>query len=137
MIVIASLLAAVVVGACVTAALAAPVALEALGIRRVLVLRSSCSALIYHMEGVLSDSAVVEGLVRAGYHDDVRHALTLAHAACNAQDRVIAQLPLVRRGAFAEASARVESAWDAWAQLYDEAFVLGLVPGRWEDNAPY
>lgn len=50
---------------------------------------------------------------------------------------MIAQLPLVRRGAFAEASARVESAWDAWAQLYDEAFVLGLVPGRWEDNAPY
>lgn len=137
MIVLASLLAAVVAGACVVAALAAPVAREAWSIRRVLALRSSCSALIAHMEDVLSESTVVEGLVHTGYHDDVRHALKLAHAACNAQERMIAQLPLLRRGAFAEASARVESAWDAWAQLYDEAFVLGLVPGRWEDNAPY
>lgn len=123
MIVLASLLAAVVAGACVVAALAVPVALETLGIRRVLVLRSSCSALIEHMQSVLSDSEVVGGLVRAGYHDDVVHALTLAHAACNAQDRVIAQLPLVRRDDLADVSARVESAWDAWAQLYDEAFV--------------
>lgn len=137
MIVLASLLAAVVVGACVVAALATPVALEALGIRRVLVLRSSCSALIAHMQSVLGDPEVVGGLVRAGYHDDVVHALKLAHAACNAQDRVIAQLPLVRRDALAEASERVESAWEAWMQLYDEAFVVGLVPGRWEDNAAY
>lgn len=137
MIVLASLLAAVVVGACVVAALATPVALEALGIRRVLVLRSSCSALIAHMQSVLGDPEVVGGLVRAGYHDDVVHALKLAHAACNAQDRVIAQLPLVRRDALADVSARVESAWEAWMQLYDEAFVVGLVPGRWEDNAAY
>lgn len=41
MIALASLLAAVVVGACITAALAAPVALEVSGIRRVLALRSS------------------------------------------------------------------------------------------------
>lgn len=137
MIVLASLIAAVVAGACITAALAVPVALEELGIRRVRVLRSSCSALIAHMEFVLSDSTVVDGLVRAGYYDDVVRVLKLVHAACSAQDRVIAQLPLVRRGALAEASARVESAWEAWTQLYDEAFVLGLVPGRWEDGSAY
>lgn len=137
MIVLASLIAAVVAGACVVAALAVPVALEALGIRRVLVLRSSCSALIEHMQSVLGDPEVVDGLVRAGYHDDVRNALELAHAACDAQDRVIAQLPLVRLDDLADVSERVESAWDVWAQLYDAAFVLGLVPGRWEDNAPY
>lgn len=137
MIVLASLLAAVVVGACVVAALAAPVALEALGIRRVLVLRSSCSALIEHMQSILGGRKVVEGLIRAGYHDDVVHALKLAYAACNAQDRVIAQLPLVRRDALAEASARVESAWDEWIKLYDEALVVGLVPGRWDDTAAY
>ena len=137
MIVLASLLAAVVAGACVVASLAAPVALEALGIRRVLGLRSSCSALIAHMQSVLGDPEVVGGLVRAGYHEDVVRALKLAHAACNAQDRVIAQLPLVRRDALAEASERVESAWDEWIKLYDEAFVVGLVPGRWEDNAAY
>lgn len=111
------LLAVVAIGACVAQVIVV------LGILRVLGLRSSCSALISHMEDVLSDSTVVEGLVRAGYHDDVRHALTLAHDACTAQGRVIEQLPLVRRGALAEASARVESAWGAWAKLYDEAFV--------------
>lgn len=137
MIVIAGLLAAVVVGACVVAAMAAPVALEALGIRRVLGLRSSCSALIEHMQSVLGDPEVVGGLIRAGYRDDVRHVLKLVHAACNAQDRVIAQLPLVRRDALAEASARVESAWDEWIKLYDEALVVGLVPGRWDDTAAY
>lgn len=137
MIALASLLAAVVAGACVVAALAVPVALEELCIRRVLVLRSSCSALIAHMEDVLSDSTVVGGLVRAGYHDDVVHALTLAHAACNAQDLVIEKLPRVRRDDLVEASARVESAWEDWTKLYDEVFVLGRVPGRWEDGAAY
>lgn len=67
----------------------------------------------------------------------MRHALKLAYAACNAQERVIAQLLSVRPDDLAEASAYAESAWNAWTQLYDEAFVLGLVPGRWEDNAPY
>lgn len=137
MIVLASLLAAVVAGACIVAALAVPVALEELCIRRVLVLRSSCSALIEHMQFVLGDPEVVGGLVRAGYHDEVVRALTLAHAACDAQDRVITQLPLVRRDDLVEASERVESAWDEWVKLYDEAFVLGLVPGRWEDGAAY
>lgn len=137
MIVIAGLLAAVVVGACVVAALAAPVALEALGIRRVLVLRSSCSALIEHMQSVLGDPEVVGGLVRAGYRDDVRHVLKLVHAACNAQDRVIAQLPLVRLDDLADVSARVDDAWDEWMKLYAEAFVVGLVPGRWDDTAAY
>lgn len=137
MIVLASLLAAVVAGACVVAVLAAPVALEARGIRRVLELRSSCSALIAHMQSVLGDPEVVDGLIRAGYHDDAVRALTLAHAACNAQDRVITQLPLVRRDDLADVSARVDDAWDEWINLYDEAFVLGLVPGRWEDGAGY
>lgn len=137
MIVLASLLAAVVAGACVVAALAAPVAREAWSIRRVLALRSSCSALIAHMQSVLGDRKVIEGLIRAGHHDDAVRVLTLAHAACNAQDRVITKLPLVRRDALAEASARAESAWDSWMKLYDEAFVLGLVPGRWEDGAGY
>ena len=131
MVVMVVLLAVVTMGACVAQVIVV------LGILRVLVLRSSCSALISHMEDVLSESTVVEGLVHAGYHDDVRHALKLAYAACNAQERVIAQLPLVRRDALAEASARVDSAWDEWMQLYDEAFVLGLVPGRWEDGAAY
>ena len=137
MIVLASLIAAVVAGACVVAALAVPVALEELCIRRVLVLRSLCSALIAYMQSVLGDPEVVGGLVRAGYHDDVVRALKIAYAACDAQDRVIAQLPLVRRDDLVEASARVESAWDEWVKLYDEAFVLGLVPGRWEDSAGY
>lgn len=137
MIVLVSLIAAVVAGSCVVAALAVPVTLEELCIRRVLVLRSLCSALIEHMQFVLGDPEVVGGLVRDGYHDEVVRTLTLAHAACDAQDRVITQLPLVRRDDLVEASERVESAWEAWTKLYDEAFVLGLVPGRWEDNAPY
>ena len=68
MIVLASLLAAVVAGACIVAALAVPVALEELCIRRVLELRSLCSELVAYMQSVLGDPEVVGGLVRAGYH---------------------------------------------------------------------
>ena len=64
-------------------------------------------------------------------------ALKIAYAACDAQDRVITQLPLVRPDDLAEASARVESAWDEWMKLYDEAFVVGRVPGRWDDTSAY
>lgn len=131
MVVMVGLLAVVAMGACVAQVIVV------LGILRVLALRSSCSALIAYMEDVLSESTVVGGLVRAGYHDEAVRVLKLAYAACNAQDRVITQLPLVRRDALAEASARAESAWEAWTKLYDEAFVLGLVPGRWEDSAGY
>ena len=137
MIVLASLLAAVVAGACIVAALAVPVALEELCIRRVLELRSLCSELVAYMQSVLGDPEVVGGLVRAGYRDDVRHVLKLVHAACNAQDRVIAQLPLVRLDDLADVSARVDDAWDEWMKLYAEAFVVGLVPGRWDDTAAY
>ena len=131
MVVMVVLLAVVTMGACVAQVIVV------LGIRRILVLRSSCSALILHMEFVLGDPEIVGGLVRAGYHDDVRHALKLAHEACNAQERMIAQLLSVRPDDLAEASAYAESAWDAWTQLYDEAYVLGLVPGRWEDGAAW
>lgn len=125
------LLAVVTMGACVAQVIVV------LGILRVLVLRSSCSALIEHMQSVLGDPEVVGGLVRAGYRDDVRHVLKLVHAACNAQDRVIAQLPLVRLDDLADVSARVDDAWDEWMKLYAEAFVVGLVPGRWDDTAAY
>lgn len=55
MVVMVVLLAVVTMGACVAQVIVV------LGIRRILVLRSSCSALISHMEDVLSESTVVEG----------------------------------------------------------------------------
>lgn len=87
-------------------------------------------ALIDDIYGVLDDDRVLRGLARSDSRDDVLRVIGLARQALAEAADAAGRVPLLRGDEYAAVAEQVDSARAEWTRLYDEAFVLGLVPAR-------
>ena len=103
---------------------------SALQVRRVERLRRMVFALTDDIYGVLDDDRVLRGLARSDSRDDVLRVIGLARQALAEAADAAGRVPLLRGDEYAAVAEQVDSARAEWTRLYDEAFVLGLVPAR-------
>lgn len=102
---------------------------SALQVRRVERLRRMVFALTDDIYDVLNDR-VRRGLARSGSRDDVLRVIGLARQALAEAADAVGRVPLLRGDEYKAVAGTVDSARAEWTRLYDEAFVLGLVPAR-------
>lgn len=69
-------------------------------------------------------------MARSGSRDDVLRVIGLARQALAAAADAAERVPLLRGDEYKAVASTVDSARAEWTRLYDEAFVLGLVPAR-------
>lgn len=103
---------------------------SALQVRRVERLRRDVFVLTDDIYTVLDDNRVLRGLVRSGSRDDVLRVISQAKQALAAAADAAGRVPLLRGDEYKAVASTVDSARAEWTRLYDEAFVLGLVPAR-------
>lgn len=103
---------------------------SALQARRVERLRKDVFALVDDIYSVLDDNRVLRGLARSGSRDDVLRVIGLARQALAAAADAAGRVPLLRGNEYKAVAHTVDSARAEWTRLYDETFVLGLVPAR-------
>lgn len=103
---------------------------SALQARRVERLRRMVFALTDDIYDVLDDDRVLRGLARSDSRDDVLRVIGLARQALAEAADAAERVPLLRGDEYKAVAGTVDSARVEWTRLYDEAFVLGLVPVR-------
>lgn len=103
---------------------------SALQARRVERLRRDVFALTDDIYDVLDDDRVLRGLARSDSRDDVLRVIGLARQALVEAADAAGRVPLLRGDEYKAVAGTVDSARAEWTRLYDEAFVLGLVPAR-------
>lgn len=103
---------------------------SALQVRRVERLRQAVFALTDDIYAVLDDDRVLTGLARSGSRGDALRVIGQAQKALAEVADAAARVPLLRGDEYAAVAEQVDSARAEWTRLYDEAFVLGLVPAR-------
>lgn len=103
---------------------------SALQVHRVERLRRMVFALTDDIYDVLDDDRVLRGLARSGSRDDVLRVIGLARQALAEAADAAERVPLLRGDDYKAVTGIVDSARAEWTRLYDEAFVLGLVPAR-------
>lgn len=103
---------------------------SALQVRRVERLRRMVFALTDDIYDVLDDDRVLRGLARSDSRDDVLRVVGLARQALAEAADAAGRVPLLHGDEYKAVASTIDSARAEWTQLYDEAFVLGLVPAR-------